>query len=370
MSLVNLQIEKEVQPIEAPYRSKENQPLAGETPLNYAYRLSKIYSGNTLKNRKKELGQYFTPVEIAEFMANLAKSKKEQIKILDPGCGTGVLSCALVQELTAKNENLKEIELTAYETDVNIIGSTFFAYNHLYEWAASKGIILTYNIIQDDFILSNYTYLKEKNQPLERPDFDFIISNPPFFKISADDIRAVVSKELVHGQPNIYAIFLGISAKLLNKEGQLIFINPRSFTSGYYFKLFREKFFKEIQLEYIHVFESRKDAFKKDSTLQELIILKGTPRLGGYRNKIVSVSHSYSINDLKEPKINQYDESELIDIRSKHKILYLPVTEREKKVINLFRTWNGNLEKYNINISTGPVVAFRAIRICNRKLHK
>ncbi len=102
--------------------------------------------------------------------------------------------------------------------------------------------------------------------------YDLIISNPPYFKISKSDERAIIAKSIVHGQPNIYSIFLMTSAKLLTKNGEMIYIIPRSFASGPYFRLFREQFFKEILLKNIHIFNSRRKAFKRDKVLQENII--------------------------------------------------------------------------------------------------
>ena len=52
---------------------------------------------------------------------------------------------------------------------------------------------------------------------------------------------------VIHGQPNIYALFMAIAAHLLAKNGELIFITPRSYTAGPYFRLFREHFFSYVE---------------------------------------------------------------------------------------------------------------------------
>ena len=90
--------------------------------------LEKIYS-KTLdyinmipKQDRKKHGQFFTEINIAKFMIKLFQEsiKKETISILDPGAGTGILSCALIEELE-NNKNIKNIKLTCYEKDKNII---------------------------------------------------------------------------------------------------------------------------------------------------------------------------------------------------------------------------------------------------------
>src|SRR5277367_3586652 len=80
---------------------------------------------------------------------------------------------------------------------------------------------------------------------------------------------------VVHGQPNIYALFMAVTASLLRNGGEFLFITPRSFASGPYFRLFREKFFAAVRPVGVHVFGSRREAFGRDEVLQESIILKG-----------------------------------------------------------------------------------------------
>jgi adenine-specific DNA-methyltransferase len=119
----------------------------------------------------------------------------------------------------------------------------------------------------------------------------YIISNPPYFKLSKDDKKTIAAKELVSGQPNIYSIFMGIAAKLLSKNGELIFITPRSFASGNYFKAFRELFFNTVQIDKIHLFNSRKDTFNRDSVLQETVVIKAIrEKINPNKNVLVSSS--------------------------------------------------------------------------------
>ena len=42
------------------------------------------------------LGQYFTPVPVAGFMAGFFESLPEEISLLDPGAGAGMLTAAFV----------------------------------------------------------------------------------------------------------------------------------------------------------------------------------------------------------------------------------------------------------------------------------
>ena len=63
-------------------------------------------------------------------------------------------------------------------------------------------------------------------------EFDVVISNPPYFKIGKADPCATAASIVVHGQPNIYALFIAVGATLLRQGGDFITITPRSFASG------------------------------------------------------------------------------------------------------------------------------------------
>lgn len=263
--------------------------------------------------------------------------------------------CALIEHLVETRNDIKIVDLVAYETDPDLISFSQKTLTYLKKWLLEKGIRLQYLLYIHDFILDNSKALKA-NYTGEK--FDLIISNPPYFKLAKDDEKTIAAKELVSGQPNIYSIFMGIASKLLSENGELIFITPRSFASGNYFKAFRELFFNTVQIDKIHLFNSRKDTFNRDSVLQETVVIKAICE-GIDPNKRVLVSSSVGIKDIFEPTIKYFNSSELIDLNSKEKILHLPTSDKEENILNLVTSWDNVLNDFNIQISTGPVVSFR-----------
>ena len=328
-------------------------------PSEFAEYIGLDYANSTSNKHKKENGQFFTPKLISNFMGDLALPKSNRISILDPGCGTAILSCSLIEKLTAKTK-IQKIDLTLYETDLSIIKETKKVIEYLTKWLRTKGIILNVIIKPQDFIIDNSSVFN--TAPLfnikKFATFNYIISNPPYFKISKSNIRAIIAKELVYGQPNIYSIFMGLSAKLLKPNGELIFITPRSFAAGNYFKAFRQSFFKCVSISDIHIFKSRNKMFKQDNVLQENIILRATKKF----NPQIKITTSESNKELNKPKLSFFKTEELIDLESKDKILFIPSNNKEAETINLFKNWNRSLTDYNIRISTGPVVAFRCAK--------
>ncbi len=336
------------------------------TPSLKAAELSREYSVKVSSEHKKSNGQFFTPVEIAEFMAKEASSTVKKAKVLDPGCGTGILSCSLIEALI-KNNELREIELHVYETDKDIIPFTHKSLSYLKQWLSDKKIKLSFQILEKDFIEDNAKVLQNEYNSLFSHDcelkYDYIISNPPYYKISKEDKKSKLCNELIHGQPNVYSLFLGISAHLLSKDGELIYITPRSFASGEYFRKFRNNFFKTIEIHSLHLFNSRNDAFKEEKVLQENIILKAKRKNGEIPNVKLSVSNGLSdINNITNRYVSLYH---LIDFNSKEKLLYLPINENDEKIIDIFKKWKKKLIDFGIQISTGPVVPFRAKEFLN-----
>ncbi len=325
-------------------------------PSEFAETIGLSYAKSTTDAHKKNNGQFLTPKLISDFMAGMAKGVAGKLAILDPGCGTAILSCSLIEKLVSESE-IEEIDLDLYETDEKIVEQLKLVIGYLSGWLSEKGVDFSFRVIEKDFILENKNAFLNNSLfgVKEGKTYDFIISNPPYFKISKSDERAVVAKELVYGQPNIYSLFMGLAAKLLKDNGELIFITPRSFASGNYFLAFRNAFFNQVSISNIHIFESRNKMFKADSVLQENVIL----RASRHTNYEIVVSVSESDIGLIEPKKYIYRTDELVNLKSREKILFIPSNEMESETLSVFRNWTGTLNDYNIQISTGPVVAFR-----------
>lgn len=352
------------------------EPLIEEFPSEYADRLGVFYSKTVTEEYKKEVGQYFTPLDVARFMSKYSNETTDRVKILDPGCGIGILSAALAEELILKNRSIRTIELVAFETDVDILQYSERCFEYLRKWLNNRGVEFTVFLCKNDFILHNSLILNNQDNTYEF--YDIIISNPPYFKLPKGDIRSQIAKSVIYGQTNIYTIFLSIAAKLLKPKGQLIFITPRSFCSGNYFRLFRETFFMLVDIKSIHIFNSRKDTFRRDKVLQENIIITADRNSSEKSNKtklnakeyFTTISSSSGVEDINNRRIKEFRINELINFDSYQKILYLPSSSIDEEVIKIFKTWTGSLNRYNLDISTGPVVGFRSENMIKLKNNK
>ncbi len=355
--------------------------LQDESPAAYAERAGQWYANKTSAEQKKQAGQYLTPQAAARFMASLCSVSDYgagvTIRVLDPGAGAGVLACALCEHLAARVRPPVQIELDAYETDVQLIGYLQLCLRHLENWLRRRGIVLKFRTCEHDFLLSrgqatqNATGLfanpvPDRGQPAraDLAPYDVAICNPPYFKIGRDDARAQADLAVVHGQPNIYALFMAVCARSLRPGGELIFITPRSFASGPYFRRFRERFFADVTPTALHVFDSRRDAFGRDAVLQENLILrarKHDPSTPAPSSPFVAISSSAGLADLVTCLPRPVPLKDVLDRNSVDKILHVPIDNAEERLADLVRAWTGSLAAYGLAISTGPVVPFRAV---------
>jgi adenine-specific DNA-methyltransferase len=290
----------------------------------------------------------------------------EIIRVLDPAAGAGILLCALAERLVARIKP-RRIDIVAYEIDPALATILAGVLGNLQTWSAGQGTVLSVQVVCADFVLDHADALRstEGFLPLiqaHRP-YDVVIANPPYFKLNKADPRAQAAASVVYGQPNIYGLFMAIGAALLRPGGELVFITPRSFASGPYFRLFRERFFDCILPELVHVFGSRRDAFNRDAVLQENVILKGIRKDGWPGRKpepTLVISSSEGTSDLATPDQRAVQIGTVLDFASREKVLRLPVSQNEDDISRLVDGWPGSLRAYGLQISTGPVVPFRA----------
>lgn len=78
----------------------------------------------------------------------------------------------------------------------------------------------------------------------ELEKYDVIIGNPPYLKIGKMANEVLSMPDICYGSPNLYFLFMEMASFNLVDNGELVFIVSRSWTSGAYFKKFREKFLK------------------------------------------------------------------------------------------------------------------------------
>ena len=342
-------------------------PTAQERPCAFAERVGAWYLASKSSEYRKAHGLYLTPVPIADFMAARIGVSGEKLRLLDPAAGAGVLCCAAVEHLAAQAPVPASVELVAYEDDASLRQPLEAVLSYLADWCRAHRIRLEVNIETADFIAAQAGALRSLQElfPADSAigNFDAVIANPPYFKIGRNDPRALAAPSVVHGQPNIYALFMAVGAATLRPSGEFVYIVPRSFASGPYFRQFRSTFFQLMQPSAIHAFDSRRSAFSRDDILQENVIFAGRRRDGWLRNGtggMLTISSSHGVADIETPTQHLAPVASVVNPQDPDTVLRLPLSDADASVLELVEGWPCTLRDLGLGISTGPVVPFRA----------
>lgn len=316
--------------------------------------LTNQYINNMSKEERKKYGQFFTSMETARFMAGLYEipTEKRKICVLDAGAGSGILSCAFIEQME-RIESIQEIELTCYENDKNVLellkNNLAFCRDN-----SSKKINIT--ILEENYITSQYVEFNNMigaNPNL--PKYDYIIGNPPYMKIPRNAPEATAMPDVCHGAPNLYFLFASMGLFNLKDDGELVYIIPRSWTSGAYFKRFRQYFLTVGKLEHIHLFVSRSKVFDKEEVLQETIIVKvrKTPE----KPETVTITSTKSNRDFigHTSLIVPYD----LVVSGENYYVYLVTDDHEVEILKRLHRFDQTLPDLGLKMKTGLTVDFR-----------
>jgi len=187
-----------------------------KTAIDYATELAEQVNKMTTAEEKKKKGQFFTSDTIAKYMADLSLLNKKEMSVLDCGSGVGILVAALVDRII--NQNL-QVSLTVdlFENDTLVIPFLKQTMEHCAELMSRQGNSFRYRIIEDDFILYHAFLFRDSLFSItnETTSYDLVISNPPYFKVNKNHEYSEILHEYVHGQPNVYFMFMVVAERLL-----------------------------------------------------------------------------------------------------------------------------------------------------------
>ena len=255
--------------------------------------LSKNLTNNINKHEKKNNGIFFTPPKTIIKNIKLLEPFMKNIKtILEPSCG----SCEYILRLNNINS---DINITGVELNKTIYDS-----------------ITQYN--SDNITILNENYLNHKFES----KFDLIIGNPPYFVMKKSDVEKSYY-DYFTGRPNIFILFIIKSLGLLNDNGIISFVLPKSFLNCLYYDKTRKHIFENYKI--LNILECNDNYIE---TKQDTIILILQ------NNKPIN-NTNYSIN------ISDYT-----------------IFGSENNIKNLQKLYNNSTTLFNLNfnVSVGNVV--------------
>lgn len=282
------------------------------------------------------LGQFFTPAKAAALMASMLRldDLSGTVRVLDPGAGTGSLSAALVDRLHTERPDVA-VHVVAVETDPFI---TPYLRATLEECQAAYGI--SYDLVEGDYLL-------DECAKLDGP-FDLVIANPPYGKLASDSPKRLAMAARAVDTSNVYVAFWVRAVASLKKGGQGVFIIPRSWANGLYYRPFRHWLLSTVSLDVLHEFESRTKVFADTKVKQENVIVAFT-----LRSQISNVILSKSVAQDEEPIARSVPFSMVVQGEDDDKIVHFA------EGVSVPSAARFTLADLGIGVSTGKVVDFR-----------
>ena len=321
--------------------------------IDFVSQATTEYIEHMPKSLRKKYGQFFTSAETATFMANLFTIPHvREVSVLDPGSGSGILAAALIERLEDCSY-IEKIELVCYENDPNVLELLRSNMGWVCKQSSKE---ITCTIKSDNYILSQISDYNSMFDANPKPHkFDLVIGNPPYMKISKDAPEALAMQDVCYGAPNLYFLFASMSMFNLKEKGEMVYIIPRSWTSGAYFKSFRQKFLDDGVLEHIHLFVSRDKVFEKESVLQETMIIKA--KKTDMKPASITITTTHSNADFSKKTIFNAPYSTVINGRDRY--VYLVTSADEADGVDKLNSWKDTLPRIGLKMKTGLTVDFR-----------
>lgn len=305
-----------------------------------------------------QMGQFLTPLPVATFMASMFDCKRPLVRILDPGAGTGSLSAAFVVAMCQRLPRPTAIALTAYEIDPLLVEYLQETLDRCRAVCQEAGVSFECHLVQRDFLEAGAsTFAGALFATGEKDRFDCAILNPPYCKIRTESRERQLLRSIGLETTNLYAGFLGVTARLLAPGGEMVAITPRSFCNGPYFEPFRRFLLREIRFRRIHVFDTRDTTFADDKVLQENVVFHAVKSKELDLDVIVSASKGLGEAGLRSRTIKH---AELIEPRDRHAVIHIVPDVSGESIRHRIACLDASLSDLGLTISTGRVVDFRA----------
>jgi len=207
--------------------------------------LGPVYERHISRDERRNLGQYYTPDEIINYILEDIKIGTNN-KILDPACGSG--GFLLKSYDTLKNKMIKEgwakealhkaiLSDNLFGIDINPFASQLTIMNLLLKDLDNPTNII--NVVEGNSILLSLKSFEKQEKPVQvknmkehnlsvsdilSKQYDVVVGNPPYIsnkRLTSSEIEHFKNNYLTEGRTNTFALFIQRGIQLLKENGKL-----------------------------------------------------------------------------------------------------------------------------------------------------
>ena len=312
--------------------------------------------------RRTELGQFFTPIGVARFMASMLQVREppETLRILDPGGGSGVLTAAAVAELCSRPVRSRPATLhaTVWEIDARLAGDLDRTFEHCRAVCTKAGVTFRGERCRGNFVLDAAAWADNQDllEPERHPRFHVAIMNPPVPQAQERQRGACAPER--HGHRNQQSL-LGLRlarAQAPRRRRRARSDHAAQLHERVLLPALPANPLQELAFRRIHVYDARDAAFAEDGVLQENVIFHG---VRGADPEAIRITTSLGPTDdgLLERAVEPTD---LILPDDPDCVLHVVPDETDARIAANMRRLPQTLAGLSVFVSTGRVVGFRA----------
>ena len=282
--------------------------LLSEMPNQDAgFTIGNIYTSLLPSRIRSRNGAYYTPpILVHRLLSTIDCNNFDWInsRILDPSCGGAAFLTIISRFIIDKYKNeLSSDELHRYINN-NVHG---YEIDPFAAWISQT--LLEFELydlfLQTKRRIGKIISVRNSLEEEFRNQFDLIIGNPPYGKISIDNNLRKKYSNSVYGHANLYGLFTDLAVNLLNDNGYIAYVTPTSFLGGNYFKNLRKYLGENSPLISIDFIKDRSGVFS--DVLQETALAIYKKSRFVKKIEIAELSTSKSLESLSISKVGNLD---------------------------------------------------------------
>lgn len=318
--------------------------------MDASYLLGVLYTAMMPGRFRSDLGAYYTPPALCERLLDMATEAGvdwQFARVLDPACGGGAFLSPVARRMA---DHLKDCSA---KIALNNIQRRLHGFE-LDPFAAWMSQVFL-EITLDDLCraagrrLPSVVHVCDSlEQTPQDADFDLVIGNPPYGRITLSPELREKYRRSLYGHANLYGVFTDLALRFAKPGGVIAYVTPTSFLGGEYFKALRGLLGREAPPVSIDFIAERKGVFA--DVLQETL-LAAYRRGGDPGDGKVHFISSTAAGRIKTTNAGTF---RLPDDPARPWLM--PRTKAHSKLIRRIDKMPLRLADYGYKVSTGPLV--------------